>query len=190
MPSPSALQISTKSKSCSLAIAHSLGVHKLLNTRCDTDGLPCTVPRERMGIWLYADNMESNQEEITMCEFYLQKEVRGPPIYTLNLPRPTENWTNLNKHSRKNLPGPILFPISSVPQDPTYYSNVATYNPVDLLKLEWRSRTKILWEFSPSFQPVSYLQSIFQQGGEEALTMHHSPFHAHYDSHQMMLMLG
>jgi hypothetical protein len=64
------------------------------------------------------------------------------------------------------------------------------YNPVDLLKLERRSRTKILWEFSPSFQPVSYLQSIFQRGAEEALTMHHSPVHAHYDSHQMMVMLG
>ena len=71
-----------------------------------------------MGIWLYADNMELTQEEIAMCEFHLQKEVRDPPIYSPNLPRPTVNWNTLNMHKRKNLPDPDIFPILSVPSDP------------------------------------------------------------------------
>merc|ERR1719318_1113239 len=65
------------------------------NTRCATDGLPCIVPRDMMGIWLFADNMEPTQEEIAMYEFHLQKEVRGPPIYSPNLPRPTVNCSLL-----------------------------------------------------------------------------------------------
>ena len=41
------------------------------------------------------------------------------------------NWTNLNKHRRKNLPDPQLFPVSSVPADPTYYTDTARYKPAD-----------------------------------------------------------
>ena len=92
-----------------------------------------------MGIWLFADtDMEPSVEEQAMYEFHLQKEVRGLPIYSPNLPRPTVNWINLNKHRRKNLPDPELFPISSVPEDPTYYyNNVAMYKPVDLHNSSW-----------------------------------------------------
>ena len=110
---------------------------KVLNTRCHADGLPCIIPRELMGIWLFASDTDLTQEEITMYEFHLQKEVRGPPIYSPNLPRPTVNWTNLNKHRRKNLPDPELFPISSAPEDPTYYTNVAMYKPADLHNRLW-----------------------------------------------------
>ena len=109
----------------------------MLNTRCDADGLPCIVPRVFMGIWLLANQEEPTQEEITMYEFHLQKQVRGPPIYSPNLPRPTVNWTNLNKHRRKNLPDPEMFPIHSVPQDASYYSDVAMYKPVDMHNSLW-----------------------------------------------------
>ena len=104
----------------------------VLNTRCDPDGLPCLVPREMMGLWLYADNMEPTVEELAMYEFHLQKEVRGPPIYSPTLPRPTLNWTNLNKHRRKNLPDPEQFPVHSVPLDPTYYLDKTKYKPVEM----------------------------------------------------------
>ena len=74
---------------------------KVLNTRCHADGLPCIVPREMMGIWLFASDTEPTQEETAMFEFHLQKQIRGPPIYSPNLPKPTVNWANLNKHRRK-----------------------------------------------------------------------------------------
>ena len=67
------------------------------NTRCDPDGLPCIVPRDMMGIWLFADMMqEPTQEESAMYEFHLQLQVRPPPIYSPNLPEPPVNWTSLN----------------------------------------------------------------------------------------------
>ena len=110
---------------------------KVLNTRCHADGLPCIVPREMMGIWLYASDIEPTQEETSMFEFHLQKQIRGPPIYSPNLPKPTVNWTNLNKHRRKNLPDPELFPISTAPEDPTYYTNVAMYKPADQHNSSW-----------------------------------------------------
>ena len=73
--------------------------------------------------------MELTQEEIAMCEFHLQKEVRDPPIYSPNLPRPTVNWNTLNKHKRKNLPDPDIFPILSVPSDPNLYLDGTKYKP-------------------------------------------------------------
>jgi hypothetical protein len=60
-----------------------------------------------------------------------RQEVRPPPIFSPNLPRPTVNWTNLNKHRRKNLPDPELFPVHSVPADPTYYLDRSKYKPAD-----------------------------------------------------------
>ena len=53
------------------------------------------------------------------------------------MPRPTVNWANFNKHRRKNLPDPELFPISSVPEDPAYYTNMAMYKPEDLHNSSW-----------------------------------------------------
>ena len=102
-----------------------------LNTRCDADGLPCIVPRELMGIWLFADTMDPTTEESAMYEFHLNKQIRPPPIYSPNLPRPTVNWANLNKHRRKNLPDPELFAVHSVPADPTYYTDRTKYKPAD-----------------------------------------------------------
>ena len=109
----------------------------VFNTRCDPDGLPCIVPRVFMGIWLLANMEEPTQEEIAMYEFHLQKQVRGPPIYSPNLPRPTVNWTTLNKHRRKNLPDPEMFPMHSVPQDPSYYIDTAMYKSADLHNSLW-----------------------------------------------------
>ena len=89
------------------------------NTRCDPDGLPCIVPREMMGLWLFADkDVEPTKEEMAMYEYSLQLQVRPPPIFSPNLPRPTVNWNTLNMHKRKNLPDPDIFPILSVPSDP------------------------------------------------------------------------
>ena len=82
-----------------------------------------------MGIWLYADNQEPTQEETAMYEFHIQKQVRHPPIFSPNLPRPTVNWSTLNKHKRKNLPDPERFPIKSVPADPNFYKDVTKYKP-------------------------------------------------------------
>jgi hypothetical protein len=102
---------------------------KIHNTRCAPDGLPCIVPRDLMGIWLFAYSEEPSVEEKAMYEFHIQQEVRPPPIFSPNLPRPTVNWTNLNKHCRKNLPDPELFPVYSVPADPTYYLYRSKYKP-------------------------------------------------------------
>merc|ERR1719318_912348 len=105
---------------------------KVHNTRCDPDGLPCIVPRDMMGLWLFADMMEEpTQEENAMYEFHLQLQVRPPPIYSPNLPKPTVNWTTLNKHKRKNLPDPEIFPVQSVPTDPNFYLDLTKYKTVD-----------------------------------------------------------
>ena len=66
-----------------------------------------------------------------MYEFHLNKQIRPPPIYSPNLPRPTVNWANLNKHRRKNLPDPELFPVHFVPADPTFYTDRTKYKPAD-----------------------------------------------------------
>eukprot|EP00091_Calanus_sinicus_P006716 TRINITY_DN17457_c0_g1_i1.p1 TRINITY_DN17457_c0_g1~~TRINITY_DN17457_c0_g1_i1.p1 ORF type:complete len:164 (-),score=43.70 TRINITY_DN17457_c0_g1_i1:22-447(-) len=85
-----------------------------------------------MGIWLYADStMDPTQEESAMYEFHIGQQVRPPPVYSPNLPRPSVNWTTLNKHKRKNLPDPERVPIKSCPDDPTFYMNVTKYKPVD-----------------------------------------------------------
>ena len=105
----------------------------ILNTRCDPDGLPCIVPRDMMGLWLFADiDLEPTEEERAMYEFHLQKEVRGPPIYSPNLPRPTVNWNTLNKHKRKNLPDPEVYAIQSVPADLNFYLDTAKFKPYAL----------------------------------------------------------
>merc|ERR1719318_1112367 len=102
------------------------------NTRCDPDGLPCVVPREMMGLWLFADqDKEPTAEETAMYEFHLQLQVRPPPIYSPNLPKPTVNWTTLNKHKRKNLPDPEIFPIQSVPIDPNFYLDLTKYKTAE-----------------------------------------------------------
>ena len=74
---------------------------------------------------------EPTPEEIAMYEFHLQTEVRGPPIYSPTLPKPTVNWSTLNKHKRKNLPDPEMFPVHFVPADPTYYTDRTKYKPAD-----------------------------------------------------------
>ena len=67
----------------------------VLKTRCDADGLHCIIPRELMGIWLYADTtMDPTQEESAMYEFHIRQQVRPPPVYSPDLPRPSVNWTN------------------------------------------------------------------------------------------------
>merc|ERR1719318_950651 len=107
-------------------------VTNIHNTRCDPDGLPCIVPREMMGLWLFADLMnEPTKEESAMYEFHLQLQVRPPPIFSPNLPKPTVNWTTLNKHKRKNLPDPEMFPVQSVPADPTFYTDATKYKTAD-----------------------------------------------------------
>jgi hypothetical protein len=103
------------------------------NTRCAPDGLPCIVPRDLMGIWLFADTEEPTVEEKAMYEYHIQLDVRPPPIFSPNLPQPKVNWTNLNKHRRKNLPDPELFPVHSVPANPTYYLDRSKYKPADQL---------------------------------------------------------
>ena len=63
-------------------ISHS-NIH---NTRCAPDGLPLIVPRDMMGIWLYADTtMDPTKEEAAMYEFHLQLQVRPPPILNQDL---------------------------------------------------------------------------------------------------------
>ena len=63
------------------------------NTRCHPDGLPCIVPRDMMGLWLFADpTMDPTAEESAMYEFHMNQQTRPPPIYSPNLPRPTVNW--------------------------------------------------------------------------------------------------
>ena len=58
-------------------------VSNIYNTRCDPDGLPCIVPRDMMGLWLFADTMEEpTKEENAMYEFHLQLQVRSPPEET------------------------------------------------------------------------------------------------------------
>ena len=122
------------------------------NTRCAPDGLPLIVPRDMMGLWLFANtDMEPTVEERSMYEFHLQTEVRGPPIYSPTMPRPTVNWTNLNKHRRKNLPDPELFPISSAPEDPAYYTNMAMYKPADLHNSSWTTKECGCVECLPHF---------------------------------------
>ena len=84
-----------------------------------------------MGIWLFADTEEPTQEEMAMYEFHIQQQVRPPPIYSPNVPRPSVNWNTLNKHRRKNLPDPDLFPVQSVPADPNYYLDGSRYKPAN-----------------------------------------------------------
>ena len=85
-----------------------------------------------MGLWLFADqDKEPTAEETAMYEFHLQLQVRPPPIYSPNLPKPTVNWATLNKHKRKNLPDPEIFPIQSVPIDPNFYLDPTKYKTAD-----------------------------------------------------------
>ena len=109
-------------------ISHS-NIH---NTRCAPDGLPLIVPRDMMGLWLYADTtMNPTKEESAMYEFHLQLQVRPPPIYSPTLPKPTVNWNALNKHKRKNLPDPERFAIQTVPADPNFYLDTSKYKPAE-----------------------------------------------------------
>ena len=71
------------------------------------------------------------EEEIVQYDRHLEKELHPPPIYSPPLRRPYVNWTTLNKHRRKNLPDPELFPLYSVPADPTYYTDITKYKPAD-----------------------------------------------------------
>ena len=55
------------------------------------------------------------------------------------MPRPTVNWNTLNKHKRKNLPDPEIFPIHCVPADPNFYQDATKYKPAGEHKSHDRS---------------------------------------------------
>eukprot|EP00091_Calanus_sinicus_P002229 TRINITY_DN12271_c0_g1_i1.p1 TRINITY_DN12271_c0_g1~~TRINITY_DN12271_c0_g1_i1.p1 ORF type:complete len:108 (+),score=17.78 TRINITY_DN12271_c0_g1_i1:116-439(+) len=75
---------------------------------------------QTLRICLFATDMEPTVEELSMYEFHLQTEVRGP-LMSIG---PTNN------HQRKNLPDPEQFPVYSVPADPTFYLDKRNYKPV------------------------------------------------------------
>ena len=78
------------------------------------------------------------EAEIKKYDNYLADQLRPPPIFSPSFPKPYVNWTNLNKHRRKNLPDPELFPVHMAPEDPDYYTNkyksAAKHHP---LNLDW-----------------------------------------------------
>ena len=84
---------------------------------------------EMAALWMFAQ--DPTEEEMVQYDRHLEQELRPAPISSPPLRRPYVNWTNLNKHRRKNLPDPQLFPVSSVPVDPTYYMDTARYKPAD-----------------------------------------------------------
>jgi len=48
-----------------------------------------------------------------------------PPLVHVPDPRPSVNWSRLNKNFLKNLPTPHFFPIQGVSQDPSFYTSTA-----------------------------------------------------------------
>jgi len=48
-----------------------------------------------------------------------------PPLVHVPDPRPSVNWSRLNKNFLKNLPTPHFFPIQGVSQDPAFYTSTA-----------------------------------------------------------------
>ena len=84
---------------------------------------------ELAGLWMFAE--DPTEEEMTQYDRHLVQELRPPPIHSPHLRRPYVNWTTLNKHRRKNLPDPQLFPLYSVPAVPTFYTDRDKYKPAD-----------------------------------------------------------
>ena len=84
---------------------------------------------EMAALWMFAQ--DPTEEEMVQYDRHLEQELRPAPISSPPLRRPYVNWSNLNKHRRKNLPDPQLFPVSSVPADPSFYTDTARYKPAD-----------------------------------------------------------
>ena len=81
---------------------------------------------------------DPTEAEIQKYDKFLADQLRPPPIYSPSFPKPYVNWTNLNKHRRKNLPDPELFPVHLAPEDPDFYTN--KYKSADKhhpLNLDW-----------------------------------------------------
>ena len=84
---------------------------------------------ELSALWMFAE--VPTDEETVQYDRLLENELRPPPIHSPPLRRPYVNWTTLNKHRRKNLPDPQLFPVYSVPVDPSFYTDTTKYKPSD-----------------------------------------------------------
>ena len=84
---------------------------------------------ELAALWMFAE--VPTEEETVQYDRLLENELRPPPIHSPPLRRPYVNWTTLNKHRRKNLPDPQLFPVYSVPVDPSFYTDTTKYKPAD-----------------------------------------------------------
>ena len=85
----------------------------------DPENLPEAVPAQFFAIWMCEGEMTPTEEN--KFDTFMERQVRPPPIYSLNLIKPYVNWHCVNPFQEKNLPKPYKFPLHGCSQDPEFY---------------------------------------------------------------------
>merc|ERR1719341_3160107 len=84
------------------------------------DHLPPAVPLEMFAIWLHSHEEDLTEEEEQQYDGYLARQMRPPPIYSPNLPKPYVNWMRFNPNLMRNLPIPMMCPKLGCSEDPNF----------------------------------------------------------------------